>query len=1204
MIVTPGRLMGQMEDPITQAGTSSFGSYQPNGIDTINLQNGSLSVNIPLLSYPQRGTKLHLSFSIKYASVAWEFILTGTVYSNGVTHYNGFWALPGQDSPSETNPTFLGAYVVRDQAISAVTNVLDFPCNGATGINQNPCDPTIPPGGPPPPLPVNLMSIMTSDSGVHTIAEWEPTYGSGSILASTVDGTAFVPVVSQLGYTMFLTKILGPDGITYTPASYTPTTGYIVAFNQSDPDGNTISVSTSGWTDTLGRVIPGSTSGPGTGESAPPTGGDPFPGITASSTQGCTNGATAARVWNVPAQGGQSATYILCYSNVSVSAPSFPNPYINDNEELDSTGGSGSELVLTQVVLPNQTSYTFTYNSDLTLSSITLPTGGMISYTYQTLNWNTGQGVIEDLFHSFTRAIATRTVTNTDGSQHIWTYAFSPLGTLGQANAIITDPVGNQVVHTVVGGQDIVQYYQGSQSTGTLLKTETVTYAAGNTLPFVYPGKDNNYAASLPLGPILSDQITLPNGETSLAQNTFVTGTTPVVCDSVYNDKTPPYYENPFHGQCQGQLLQIQSANEYAYGQGSPGALVKTTTTNYQWQVSAAYASANMIDLPQSVVVTDGSGNTVSSTTYGYDENNGSPQGVYGNLTSTTVTGLNGAYAKTSTVYNTQGMPTTSNDGNGNPTTYAYNDSSAASPTSVCLPPTSNGATHCSSYTWDANTGKMLTFTDQNNVLTKYSYNDSLGRLTEIDADVSTPQEATKQFSYPTPNVTDVAADELTLNDQKLKSSVTVDGFGRQIHSTDATGATVDTTYDSVGNVASVSNPYFSTSDPTYGITSYTYDALSRKVEQSDADGSTEQWCYDGISSFSGQENCVAHIGSASGSWVDFTDENGNHWQRTSDALGRLIEVIEDANVAKLETDYQYDALDDLLRVDQWGGANGSASDRIRTFTYDGLSHLICTSNPENSTAQCPAQTSSYTAGTTGYNYDDNGNVIGKTSPAPNSSSGTITTTYSYDALNRLSSKLSSDTAGTPAACYQYDTPITAASDAAPKGRLTLEWTQKGACPSPTTPQNSIPSGSITSRAILSHDPMGRILSQQTCVYPNCSTTTPEYPLSYDYDLAGDITLYTNGNNSIQITNSYNTGCLSSVTDTWSDATHLGTLFSSPSYGPDCMLTGVAYGTGLTRTRSYDNRLRVTGESDTGDIVQTPTPGATTVQITGSEQSQ
>jgi RHS repeat-associated protein len=110
---------------------------------------------------------------------------------------------------------------------------------------------------------------------------------------------------------------------------------------------------------------------------------------------------------------------------------------------------------------------------------------------------------------------------------------------------------------------------------------------------------------------------------------------------------------------------------------------------------------------------------------------------------------------------------------------------------------------------------------------------------------------------------------------------------------------------------------------------------------------------------------------------------------------------------------YRYDALDNLICAVQTGTANPSfsscaaspASWRPRSFVYDSLSRLTSATNPES--------------GTISYTYDANGNVQSKTAPEPNATSGspTVTTTYTYDALNRLTQKSYS---GMTAATVQY----------------------------------------------------------------------------------------------------------------------------------------------------------------------------------------
>jgi len=57
------------QDPELEVGMKPFGSYHGGNIDTVSLFNGQLSLDIPLISYPQRGGKLKLEFHLTYANV-------------------------------------------------------------------------------------------------------------------------------------------------------------------------------------------------------------------------------------------------------------------------------------------------------------------------------------------------------------------------------------------------------------------------------------------------------------------------------------------------------------------------------------------------------------------------------------------------------------------------------------------------------------------------------------------------------------------------------------------------------------------------------------------------------------------------------------------------------------------------------------------------------------------------------------------------------------------------------------------------------------------------------------------------------------------------------------------------------------------------------------------------------------------------------
>jgi YD repeat-containing protein len=166
-----------------------------------------------------------------------------------------------------------------------------------------------------------------------------------------------------------------------------------------------------------------------------------------------------------------------------------------------------------------------------------------------------------------------------------------------------------------------------------------------------------------------------------------------------------------------------------------------------------------------------------------------------------------------------------------------------------------------------------------------------------------------------------------------------------------------------------------------------------------------------------------------------------------------------------LVTLYTYDVLGNLLRVDQKGSApNDSTQWRTRTFTYDSLSRLLTANNPES--------------GTISYSYDNDGNMLQKTLPAPNQTgTATQTVSYCYDELHRITGEgygAQSCPLSSPVVSYTYDSGTNA------KGHLTSMTDQAGT-------------------ATYSYDVLGR-LSSETRVIAGVSNST-----GYTYDLGGTI---------------------------------------------------------------------------------------------------
>ncbi len=316
-----------------------------------------------------------------------------------------------------------------------------------------------------------------------------------------------------------------------------------------------------------------------------------------------------------------------------------------------------------------------------------------------------------------------------------------------------------------------------------------------------------------------------------------------------------------------------------------------------------------------------------------------------------------------------------------------------------------------SSTVYDYSTGALFSSTDANDKTTTAQYNDVLDRLTRVDR----PDGGRTTYTYVDQHQCGPYVESRTLIDTSGRETdgfQFFDGLGRGVRSfsydpqdTNNPYVTSDTQYDVLGRVQRVSNPYRSSGctsavNPSGRWTTTSYDALGRALTVTTPDNAVVTTSY-------------------AGNQVTVTDQAGKQRRSVSDGLGRLTQVVEDSTSGGLNyaTNYTYDALGNLRKVDQGG--------QQRFFMYDSLSRLIRAKNPEqtgsiSADADFPALTDS-TSGTSnsqwsmGYTYDANGNLY-KRKDARN-----VTTTYQYDNLNRNTTTDYSDTSVNPDAEHAYD---------------------------------------------------------------------------------------------------------------------------------------------------------------------------------------
>ena len=530
------------------------------------------------------------------------------------------------------------------------------------------------------------------------------------------------------------------------------------------------------------------------------------------------------------------------------------------------------------------------------------------------------------------------------------------------------------------------------------------------------------------------------------------------------------------------------------------------------------------MDYPSSVVVT-GPLNT-AETDYKYDENNGSPQGSFGNLTTVSrVLNTSSSPVVSRTVYNADGTATQTSDANGNVSQVNSFQCNGLFPQSTTIAYGTSVA-ETSSQQRDCNTGAITSSTDPNGVLATLQHDDSLGRLTQTNHAVGTAVENHTAYTYPTPNEVTTAQDKSTKGDGAIKTTATTDGLGRTIQQVQPSGVIIDTTYDAVGNIASVSNPHFATASATDGITSFAYDALGRRTLQCNPDNGNNMPCQPGLSSKQWSYN---------GPTTTLTDEVGNTVIQTKDGLERLTKVIEPGS---LQTFYTYDALGNLWSVNQAG--TGTDVPRQRSFSYDSLSRLLTATNPETGTT-CYGHGNGTVAGCQADGYDGNGNLQYKTDARG------LTVSYRYDPLNRLIAKGASD--GSFSYSYGYDDPAKSYGI----GRLTHS-------------SNNVNGGSD-----YYYDAMGRVTAKLVCVPTNCKYYDGGYA---SYDLAGNMT-NSHTTSGADVGSSFDAaGRLSGSTFFNAGMAAPIALRSNLVYGP-VGLNQAQLGNGLREETGYDTRMRV-----------------------------
>jgi RHS repeat-associated protein len=788
--------------------------------------------------------------------------------------------------------------------------------------------------------------------------------------------------------------------------------------------------------------------------------------------------------------------------------------------------GRTSVPLVSSIVLPDNSQYTFTYEATPSgasctplsgttscvtgrIASVTVPTGGQITYSYS----GGSDGILSD------GSAATLTRTTPDGT---WTYA----QVKGSGAASTTTVTAPQLPYDSAANQTIIQFqgiyetqrqvYQGSTS-GTLLSTINTCYNA-TTPPATTPCTGT--AVTLPI-----------SNRTTIATI-------------------------PGSGNLQSQHLNkydsygnVTESDDYDLATAAPFPLLRQTLITY------AALGGNLNAFPQTVTVKDGSGTIKSRQDTNYDQYTSFTGGncITGasqhNDTSYSCTFTARANATASTTYTdpvTPGGAITKNftyDSLGNlrtaqlnccqlktwnysaTTQYAYPDSIVSGSSSPTL---------TTQATYDLHMGLVLTSTDPNNVVTTLTY-DNLGRpLT-----AKTGSNPTTNYTYNdydnhssfTPWTVQVCSPVQGTNTACQKSIL--DKLGRSVTAQLLDGSSTlysagDTQYDVLGRPYKASNPY--TTSASYWTETDT-DALGRVLKTILPDNSSSTAAY--------TDNTVT-----------VTDSAGKKRKSVTDGAGRLITVTEpdSSNNLTQNTSYTYTVLDALATVTE-----GS---QTRTYSYDALGRLLSTVTPEGGTT-CFGTLSGSTCQANG--YDSYNNLLYRTDARG------VVTNYLYDTLNRPVGvsypTVPSGVSAMPNVCKVNGSATNNANVCLAYGTTAASYNNGRAI------STTDPSGSES----YTYDQFGNVTQLAKII----GTTT--YTTNYTYNLANELTQITYPSGRVVVQSVDAIGRLCAVGATGSTCSTGATYATSYGYNSAQQLTGFNYGNGVAASFGYstDGRLQL-----------------------------
>lgn len=1124
----------------TSTGIPSFSTPQPVEFGFVDASEGNLHLSIPLGSYQQRGSSQPENVTLEYDSNFWQTIYTGS--------YN-VWVPNGANAGNGWYTSF--PWVFSQIAIQSSGCQTDIPWSDQNGT-------------------VHYFHVTTG-AAIFT-NDWSPKDCGGESDAFATDSSGYHMFVwnrspgsqsgdnGSLGFAAY-----APDGtigdsdcIGTCPAGIGTDSNDIGTFDK-DPNGNYL-YGLHGFTltDTLGRQV---------------SGGD-YAG----------DGLAGAQAITVPNSQGM-AQYTPTWASINVKT-NFNQANV-DEFQVGYAGDAWPLTVLQSVTLPDAagSTYSFTYDCDKTdpsntpgvcssqggqaayygvITGITLPTGGTVSYSYNTFQdaygnkslWVTSHSSASGNWsYSGPQVLSTCTGSQPVNCQQKSTIT-SPTGTTEytyQLNngawpiTVVQKDLSGTVLSTVSNTFDFTQgcvsiSCQGNAFIRLTNQTTTIPSAGGNLK------KQTQYTYD---SPQYGNQTAVQEWGYIPSSNAFSSVPDRATYMSFLNYNSVPGYTTANIATISGgsninRPTKVTRCNNSGSDSDCPGGGSKVSQTKYTYD---AYSSGGL---------------TLVSGVIHHDDNSfGTSNTARGNPTSISrwVSGSN--YLTTSYTYDTTGQVLTATDPATNKTTYSYTDNfftdngndttpagyTPSQPTNAYLTSVTDPiGTYTEGYYLGS--GADAITTDYNNQSVYSHYQDGLGRKTEevdpIGWNLATYSSVTQSDMYTA--VADTSPSTGCSSCQH--SQALLDSWGRtasQILVNNPIGPSeVDSSYDATGRLLRKSHPYSGSGDPNHVFETVGYDALSRQISVTHPDSQIQQAAYGpNVGNLGG---ATSQQGSTSTYGFGYPqvseDESGNERQQWTDGFGRIIEVDEPNSSGALTpfpyfTNYLYDAGNRLTQVIQGG--------QTRNFQYDGLGRKVYEKTPEGGIV-----TYTYTTSGGGLCSGDPSNVCTRTDARG------VVSTYTYDHGNRLTGiaytipggqnvasmpNVCTTPNGTAAnICYYYDQGGAAANAI---GRLTKMSDSTG-------------SESYTYDADGRTKQLTKVINGQT------------YNIGYQYDAGGDLTQITYPSGRV-VQQAYNqVGQLCQIAPSAANCAPGSSYYAANfSYNSPGNLTGFNYGNGVTGTFYY-----------------------------------